>query len=214
MDRRILVVVALMAMGLALVLGWALMPAVDTAPPAPAPVMPAPEVARAPVPAPVPVVRPKPVPEQVAADGTPELKKYENSPGVVGGQSPIKPRAQQVETDPEVKREYRCRALGQQADVLDKLVVIAGGGAVDEDQKLLMVSRIAELSTTVLDQGEDLWSGELACDDIRDVNLGGAADFLAQVRDEMDLTEQGRQQIDQALSALDTVEWPEPQEVQ
>ena len=189
-----------------MLLGWLMMPGVEPlAEPAPAP---APKVEVAAAPRPTAVV---PAPQRLAQGKTPATqqasKPYERSPGVVGGQPHVPPHQQ--EQTAEQAAEYRCRALGQQSMLIDKLIIIASGGAVDDDQKMTMASRVAQMSTRVYDEGESLWNGDLDCEGISDVNLGPAANFLARAREEMDLSEEGLTEIDQALAVLDTVEWPE-----
>jgi len=109
--------------------------------------------------------------------------------------------------NPEARREYRCRALGQQSDLVDKLVVVGSGAGVNEAQRVNMVSRVAMLSTRIFDEGESLWSGELSCEGISDVNLGRAADFLAGGADDLELDEKTRAEVEQALAVLDSVDW-------
>jgi len=206
LDRRVLGVVAVLAMSTAMLLGWLMMPRVEPmADPAAAPA-PKVEVAAAPRPrAQVPAPQ-RVAPGQMEATDRP-TKPYERSPGVVGGQPHVLPHQQ--EQTAEQAAEYRCRALGQQSMLIDKLIIIASGGAVDDEQKTIMASRVADMSTRVYDEGESLWNGDLNCEGISDVNLGPAANFLARAREEMDLSDEGLAEIDQALAVLDTVEWPE-----
>lgn len=205
MDRRVLIGVGLLAVVFAVGLGVLLAP--DTEVPA-TPVVERPvEQARTEhVPMPVGKPRPMPVrPATASAEGVPGRPTAPVTPQVASTRLPPPDRALMNEQ----QREYRCRALGQQADLIDRLVVVGQGGAVDEGQRAQMVSRVAQMSMQVYDEGEHLWSGALSCDGISDVNLGQAADFLARMRDELDLDEKTETEVEQALGVLDQVEWPE-----
>ena len=70
-----------------------------------------------------------------------------------------------------------------------------------------MVSRVAQLSTRVFDEGEALWQGELSCDGIASVNLSKAADFLATQADLLELDDKTSAEVNQARGVLDTVDW-------
>lgn len=204
MDRRMLAVVAVLAVFLAVGLGWLLSPSVEPVNEAPK-AAPVPEIPVAIGPA---KAQPRPagaVPRRPAALGSPLKPVVNGSDPAVRVEGPRIPVPAQTAIQ---SVEYRCRALGQQADLIDRLVVIASGGAVDDEQKAQMVSRVAQMSVRVFEEGESLWAGDLSCDGISDVNLGHAAEFLARMRDQVDLDENGSAEVNQALALLDEVDWP------
>lgn len=211
MDRKVLALVGGLAVLFAVGLGFLLAP--DTS------VSPRPEAANG-VPAPKRAdYKPMPVGTPAVAPARPAVASQGGAPGrprTVPGVTPTVVPTALPKVGPEdlneQQREYRCRALGQQADLIDRLVVIGSGGAVDDDQRSQMVSRVAQMSMRVYDEGEHLWSGALSCDGISDVNLGQAADFLATMRDELDLEDDIATEVEQALGVLDQTDWPEPAE--
>jgi hypothetical protein len=205
MDRRVLIAVALVAMLIAVMLFALTAP--DTGATARAshvsskdePVVAAvaPGAQRQPAP-------PNRVTPKVVGAASERLVWDPTTPREDFGVQPIDVRQQ---TDPEAQRQYRCRALGQQSDLVDKLMVVGGGAGVDETQRADMVSRVATLSTRIFEEGEHLWSGDLSCEGISQVNLGQAADFLAKNADELELDDKARTEINQALGVLDSVDW-------
>lgn len=209
MDRRVLVAVAVGAALFAVALGVLFAPDTGT-PPSSAPSVAAgsgvvaPRTPMATGPA---VARRSPA--RPSGVGTPAATAPDYIPprAVASGASVVPPAkaAPPVEPSPE----YRCRALGQQAELIDKLVVIGSGGAIDDTQRVEMVGRVAQLSVRVFEEGESLWSGALSCDGISHVNLGAAADYLGRMQDELELEGTAADEVDQALKLLGTVSWSE-----
>lgn len=204
MDRRVLAVVVVVAVAAAVLLGSWMAPGAD------------------------PIARPQGAAASVAptqpastAAAAPRLAK--RRPPAVGAEVPQQPRAvppvtggsgpppspAPVRERTEPTPEYRCRALGQQSDLIDQLIVIGSGAAVDEAQRATMASRVAQKSMRVFEEGESLWSGDLDCAGISDINLGSAANFLASALDELELDETVSTEVEQALAVLDTVDWHE-----
>ena len=204
MDRRLLAGVGVLAVALAVGLAWLMRP--DVGSPDPAPVVQAGTKAKAAGTRAAPsavVARPQAT-TPTAAKRAPGAAAI-GTPAVAGRPAPLVTAPAEVEPNPE----YRCRALGQQADLIDKLIVICRGGAVDDEQRKVMAGRVAKMATRVFEEGESMWAGELDCGGISDVNLGPAADFMADMQDELDLDDTTRTEIEQALGVLDTVDWPE-----
>ena len=106
----------------------------------------------------------------------------------------------------EARREYRCRTLQEQADLMDRLIVVGGGGTLDADQQKAMVSRVATLGTRVYEEDENIRSGSLDCGDDNSVtDMAGATDFLVRSRDDLSdlLSDQDREEIGQAIALFE-----------
>ena len=105
----------------------------------------------------------------------------------------------------EARREYRCRTLQEQADLMDRLIVIGGGRTLDPDRRLEMASRVATLGTRVFEEDENIRAGRLDCGDGGVTDMGSASDFLVRTRDELGglLDAQGTEELEQAISLFD-----------
>ena len=102
----------------------------------------------------------------------------------------------------EARREYRCRTLQEQADLMDRLIVVGGARTLAPEQRLKMASRVATLGTRVYEEDENIRTGRLDCGDDGGVtNMTGATDFLVRARDELGdlLGDQDQEEIDQAI---------------
>ena len=205
MDKRVIAAMGLLAVLLALVLGYVTRP---TTVPTPAP-LPTPRVVAAPAPAPAPdrntnaslrPIAPRDAtqrPSREAAAAIPmEAADYQQT---AKGGVPNEEKEEQ-------RREYRCRTLQEQADLMDRLIVVGGGGTLQPEQRLSMVSRVATLGTRVYEEDENIRSGALDCgDSANTTDMSGATDFLARSREELDdlLSDQDMEEISQAIALFE-----------
>jgi len=199
LDKRVLAAIALVAV----VAGIALM---RPAPGVESPALPdAPDAAErrvaAAAAAPAPT-RPRPVLPTLPADDREAPLPIRPDGTVRSNEAP----SAAIRQPPQQSVEYRCRALGQQAELVDKLVVVGAGSAIDDDQRVKVLSRVAQLSARVYDEGAALRSGNLECGDIGGVDLSSARDFLYTTRDQVaDLMDEDQlAEIDQALMLIES----------
>ena len=204
MDKRALTVVALVAVLAAVGLGVLFAPSTDTTPVAATSTTPeaAPELSPAEQASRrhnKPIAPLKPVPREMlpTAQLTPAPRINPN----VAAQ-PLADAQEQLQQN----KEYRCRALGQQTDLIDRLTTIGSGTAVDHEQRIKLLGRVARLSVQVWEEGENIANGVLDCGpDLTGVDLGTASDFLRDVGGELaaDLDDNELEEIEQALQVID-----------
>ncbi len=205
MDKRVIIAMGLAAIMFAVILALLTRPASEPTETVSAPA-PRPHVAKAPVRTapkaatrvaqPLEVANPQPLEGGAASPKRPVGKpQYQtHAPGVP-----------QTAAQEEARREYRCRTLQEQADLMDRLIVVGSGRTLQPDQRTKMVSRVATLGTRVFEEDENVRAGTLDCGDNATTDLTAASEFLERSRDELSdlLSDQDREEISQALRLFD-----------
>jgi len=159
--------------------------------------------------------RPEPAPHDplVVTHARPLGEPGEAGPGRPAGGPDFQPHAEAPvvdEAQQEARREYRCRTLEEQSDLMDRLIVVGGARTLEPEQRLKMASRVATLGTRVFEEDENIRAGLLDCGDGGSTNMTGASDFLVRARDELGdlLDADGHEELEQAIALFDSA--PEP----
>jgi hypothetical protein len=200
MDRRVLIAVFLVAVGLAVGMAMLLAPSAE---PVVAPVEePAPRTARDARPRPRSepgrIARPTAEPLQPAGNAAPPVADYDAEDGM--------PEGPPVKTGPP---RSRCMALAVKADIVDTLMGMGSNADLDETERAEILSRIAQIALNIVDETESLHADEQSCGTTSRVDLNHAADFLAEAYPDLELDDDHVAQIKRAVSALDSMDWAE-----